>query len=379
MDDSPFTRRNSVDETYNYDEQMINVSNAYLRLLHSISDNYNNNLQTYQQLMDRCLTMGFHTQMNVFRLAHLNQRMHNENIFSSNLNSNEPIQPHLSPFIIPTTPTRIPHRTTSTNRAPSTNRRATVLNNPPIIRRQNSLGRRRNTEDTPILPNPFYTHYLFPQEDVVVQPTTLEIENATTIIRYNDEDWDPEFNTCPISLENFEEHDEIRKINACGHFFKKIHIDRWFEQNVRCPVCRHDIRNLEPVLVSVPIPIPVPVTEQVESDSDSDSMPDLERIPIPEPVSLSMNQNYDNSNNLTLNTDSEPLTDIIHNEDTLDNFQFQFNVQNLPNPQDINLINILNNELESFNNFASVNNNNPLSYLMNIGRSRIDLSNNQLD
>ena len=108
-------------------------------------------------------------------------------------------------------------------------------------------------------------------------------------------------------------------------------------------------------------------------------MPDLEQIPIPEPVSLGMNQNYDNSNNnLTPNTVPELLTDIIHNEDTLDNFQFQFNLQNLPNPQDINLINILNNELESFSNFTSVNNN-PLSYLMNIGRSRIDLSNNQLD
>tara|TARA_B110000967_G_scaffold155871_1_gene160729 strand:- start:21028 stop:22215 length:1188 start_codon:yes stop_codon:yes gene_type:complete len=395
MDDSPFTRRNSVDETYNYnyDEQMINVSNTYLRLLHSISDNYNNNLQTYQQLMDRCLTMGFHTQMNVFRLAHLNHRMRNENQFpSAEFNNDEMSPPPISPFIIPTMPTvpttpttptmqptpippsvppRVSRRTTPTNRREFTNRRPILLN-----RRRNSISRRLYTEDTPIIPNPFYSHFLFPYEDVVVNPTAAEIENATTILRYSCEEWSSEFNSCPISLENFEEHDEIRKINACGHYFKKMHIDRWFEQNVRCPVCRHDIRNTE--LVTVPVP---------DSDSDSDSMPDLERNPIPDPVYIS--EYYDNSdNNLTsigeyydnsdnnlrsIEADSEALSGIIHNEDTLDNSQFQFNIQNLPRPQDVNLFNILSNELEN------VTNNSPLSYLMNIGITRMDLSNNRLD
>ena len=65
--DTPFTRRNSVDETYNYEDEFINISNTYMRLLYSITDNYSTNLQTYQTLMERCLTMGFQTQMNLLK------------------------------------------------------------------------------------------------------------------------------------------------------------------------------------------------------------------------------------------------------------------------------------------------------------------------
>jgi hypothetical protein len=34
-------------------------------------------------------------------------------------------------------------------------------------------------------------------------------------------------------------------MNVCHHTFHKSCIDTWFQENVHCPVCRHDIRLTE--------------------------------------------------------------------------------------------------------------------------------------
>lgn len=36
------------------------------------------------------------------------------------------------------------------------------------------------------------------------------------------------------------------RIRACGHNFHGDCITQWFQVNPRCPVCRHDIRDLQP-------------------------------------------------------------------------------------------------------------------------------------
>ncbi len=36
------------------------------------------------------------------------------------------------------------------------------------------------------------------------------------------------------------------RIRHCGHSFHESCIREWFTQNPRCPMCRHDIRNLQP-------------------------------------------------------------------------------------------------------------------------------------
>lgn len=48
-------------------------------------------------------------------------------------------------------------------------------------------------------------------------------------------------NQCPISFENFENGDILCEIIHCHHVFKHSHINNWFSQNSRCPVCRHDL------------------------------------------------------------------------------------------------------------------------------------------
>lgn len=37
------------------------------------------------------------------------------------------------------------------------------------------------------------------------------------------------------------------RIRACGHAFHPQCINQWFSMNTHCPVCRHDIRDLNPI------------------------------------------------------------------------------------------------------------------------------------
>jgi hypothetical protein len=77
-------------------------------------------------------------------------------------------------------------------------------------------------------------------EDVVVAPTQEQICNA--VERIFIEQPDPNVR-CPISLEEFGRNDHILRIRHCKHIFKEESLLNWFRRNVRCPVCRYDIRD----------------------------------------------------------------------------------------------------------------------------------------
>lgn len=76
---------------------------------------------------------------------------------------------------------------------------------------------------------------------IIVRPAQVEIENATSLIRFSEIE-NPLNNSCPISLEPFIQDEEVTMIKYCCHVFKTSEIQHWFETNVRCPVCRYDIR-----------------------------------------------------------------------------------------------------------------------------------------
>ena len=78
-------------------------------------------------------------------------------------------------------------------------------------------------------------------QDVIVAPTREQIDAATTVFTYN-QTIELLNHRCPISLADFEEGDEIRQIIHCGHCFCEETIQGWFRTNVRCPICRYDIR-----------------------------------------------------------------------------------------------------------------------------------------
>jgi hypothetical protein len=75
-------------------------------------------------------------------------------------------------------------------------------------------------------------------QPVEVRPTAEQIMANTTVGNLvSDED-----HTCAICQDTLTPEQEGRKLNACGHWFHRNCIDTWFDRNVHCPVCRHDIR-----------------------------------------------------------------------------------------------------------------------------------------
>jgi len=80
----------------------------------------------------------------------------------------------------------------------------------------------------------------------IVSPTNEQIQNASRIIRYGDI-VNPLSQSCPISLDEFQENHMVRQLLHCGHLFHQTQFDEWFQNNVRCPVCRYDIRNTTPI------------------------------------------------------------------------------------------------------------------------------------
>ena len=49
---------------------------------------------------------------------------------------------------------------------------------------------------------------------------------------------------CSICQENFSVGEQVRILTHCDHRFHVLCIDNWFERNVHCPLCRHDIREI---------------------------------------------------------------------------------------------------------------------------------------
>lgn len=78
-------------------------------------------------------------------------------------------------------------------------------------------------------------------DPVVVRPTREQINAATSVVVLSEA---LEAN-CAICQDRMEAQNPTRKINVCGHSFHKECIDTWFERSVSCPVCRHDVRQLE--------------------------------------------------------------------------------------------------------------------------------------
>lgn len=81
--------------------------------------------------------------------------------------------------------------------------------------------------------------------DVVVRPTYEEVLQATTDVMYTRATNNLNTN-CPITLDEFREGDLLTQIRHCGHLFTQPAIQNWFSRNVRCPVCRYDIRTRRP-------------------------------------------------------------------------------------------------------------------------------------
>jgi len=111
---------------------------------------------------------------------------------------------------------------------------------PPVFSRTNA----RNTSRAWNAPQYDYTYeipqiYIPRRTQQTTRLTQEQINNSIQTIEY-EQDMGEE--RCPITLENFIVGENICRIRHCGHIFKSTGLMQWFQRNVRCPVCRYDVR-----------------------------------------------------------------------------------------------------------------------------------------
>ena len=77
-------------------------------------------------------------------------------------------------------------------------------------------------------------------DPVLITPTPEQIDTGSVLQNI----LTPSDTPCSICQDVINQGDEVRRLNHCHHVFHRNCIDTWYQRNVRCPVCRHDIRNV---------------------------------------------------------------------------------------------------------------------------------------
>ena len=128
------------------------------------------------------------------------------------------------------------------------NRQHNINNNiqPNYSNRQNYHHNRQNYINNPTISNLFHTFF----DPIEIFPTPSQIEVATRVVRFGDI-IRPLNSSCPISLENFNDNDQVLMIRHCNHIFSNTELISWFRSNCKCPVCRYDIRNHIPTNTNI--------------------------------------------------------------------------------------------------------------------------------
>lgn len=77
-------------------------------------------------------------------------------------------------------------------------------------------------------------------QPVIVRPSAAQIEDGSISRNASQEDV---HENCSICLDAIAVNSPVRLLRHCNHIFHTTCIDTWFERNVRCPNCNHDIRD----------------------------------------------------------------------------------------------------------------------------------------
>lgn len=178
---------------------------------------------------------------------HMNAYNENTRLFLETMNS---IQQHLlelrrNPVNRPRTQQSLRQRQSFSHQNNRSTHRNTQRNNPGVSQIPIFAPRQHTRPVNPIFNNissVFETLDTTNLQDVIVHPTEEQINQAIRFINYSNHTENISSN-CPITLETFEEGEQICQIIQCGHCFSETAIKNWFRFNVRCPVCRYDIRN----------------------------------------------------------------------------------------------------------------------------------------
>ena len=192
-------------------------NNVLTNITHVINQNFSSNNIT--NLVDNLITTNneiLNTIMNLTNqhILNNNNRQQNNNNRQQNNNNNNNRQQN--------------------NNNNSSNNNNNNNNNNTNIRQQN----RQNYLNNPTISNLVHTFF----DPIEIYPTPYQIELATRVVRFGDI-VNPLNLSCPISLENFNDNDQVLVIRQCNHIFSNTALHSWFRTNCRCPVCRYDIRD----------------------------------------------------------------------------------------------------------------------------------------
>jgi hypothetical protein len=201
-------------------------NNLLINITHITNQNFRNNNIT--SLVDNLIATNneiLNTIMNLTNQHILNnnntRQQHNNN--NNNNNNNR-------------------QQNNNNNRQQNNNNNNRQQNNNNNNRQQNNNNTRQQNRENylnnPTITNLFHTFF----DPIEIYPTPYQIEVATRVARFGDIA-NPLNLACPISLENFNENDQVLVIRHCNHIFSNTGLHLWFRTNCRCPVCRYDIRD----------------------------------------------------------------------------------------------------------------------------------------
>lgn len=280
---------------------------TFLYTLRDITAGYNSNMLEYQTNTRLSLELL----QNYLSEISNNQRIPTNNYIPSfQRNSNEnPIQQQQQQ--------RLPQQRTQTNTTENREHLLSYVVYRPTIRNQ----------DATTLRNFF--------QNILIRPTREQVNNATELITYN-RNLENISQTCPITLEEFQDGDIIRQIKQCKHVFHELPIQNWFRTNVRCPVCRYDIRDFRRERTPELQEEIVQNTQETENNTENNTENDIEND-IENNIENDTENDYNDifqelSNNITQN-----LRNIISGNteegvtsgylDSSQNFLFEFEIR----------------------------------------------------
>lgn len=247
------------------------------------------------------------------RIINILHTMYNDNVRKITLlnETNARIREHYVQFMIEPITTPLPNEVLNTPRTPSTTRTTRTTqpeNDPPHRANHRRTYGRTMISDTSRLSTRYHNLFSNFFEPINVYPTEEQINIAVTRFQYSDI-ISPTNTSCPISLEPFENTDNVSIINHCQHIFKTNNLNQWFRTNHKCPVCRYDIRTYSSPPTSSQ---QTPRTTEVNYDDNSsdDEVPDLTEEP-----SISTQPNtssrLSNALNSFINATDSDLTDPV--------------------------------------------------------------------
>jgi len=163
-------------------------------------------------------------------------------------------------------------------------------------------------------------------QNIIIRPTLEQIENATQLIPFQ-QGAENINTTCPITMEDFQEGEPVRQIKHCRHTFNEQSIQNWFQTNVRCPVCRYDIRDFtastgtRPDTTTEPSPLePLPTSSINRAYDLSQNFPGYENLL----QQIAQNFASDINNILSENIHLDPTRNL---PDASQNLIFQLQVE----------------------------------------------------